>query len=421
MKKIILGSLSLILIGLGLSACSSREAQSKTDDKIVTFYLSGDKSEGNAYTKMAKKYEKETGIIVKITDVPYSDLTTKIDKAVQAKDEPDIARVSGVGSTWRNSLQDLSTIAKKVKTNTDLTIIDEKTKEVTAIPSDLTSNALFINKTLFDKADVDYPTSEKNTWTWNEFIKSVKQVQNKADARYGLVVDPSDQRLRTITYQFGGQDFQLNKAGTAYKTDDATVQALSSFVDWNDNKLMPKTVWTSGEDPSAMFKSGQVAAYLSGSWQIKDFTTNIKSFDWATTYMPYQKNRDTNLGGNYLLAFKNGHNPKGGQAFLKWLYQPKNYQQLCEYAGYLPAVENMSINYGKNKDDYKIIQNEIKSASDMAGYQTQQGVKATMAGHKGLSGAYKDSIANVINGQESLKSAIKKIEKDYNDGFLTTE
>lgn len=418
MKKIIWGLLSLVLLGLAISGCSSKNADNTKNDKIVTFYLSGDKSEGNAYSKMAKKYEKETGIKVKITDVPYSDLTTKIDKAVQAKDEPDIARVSRVGSTWRNSLQNLTSISKKAKTNSSLTVIDEKTKEVTAIPSDITSNALFINKTLFEKAGVKYPTSDQDIWTWDKFIKAVKKVQSKTDARYGLVVDPSDQRLRTITYQFGGHDFQLNKAGTAYKTDAATVKALKSFVSWNNNKLIPKTVWTSGEDPSAMFKSGQVAAYFSGSWQIKDFNSNIKNFDWSTTYMPYQKHRDDNLGGNYLVAFKNGNNPKGGKAFLKWLYQPKNYKQLCEYAGYLPAIKNVSINYGKNETDYKIVQNEIDNASDMAGYQSQQNTKATMDGHKGLSSAYKDAITNVINDQGTIKEAIKKIEKDYKDGLL---
>lgn len=417
MKKSARIVLPLMFLTIGLGACRSNNS-SEQNNKTITFYLSGDKSEGHAYSKMAKEYEKETGVKVRITDVPYDDLTTKIDKAVQAIDEPDIARVSGVGTTWTSSLQDLSDIATSAKTNKRVTITDKESGEVKAIPSDLTSNGLFINRSLFDQVGVDYPKSDQEIWTWDNFIKALKQVQAKTDAKYGLVVDPSDHRLRTITYQFGGEDFQLNEKATAYHTDKNTIKALEEFISWNDNKLMPKTVWTSGEDPSAMFKSGQVAAYLSGSWQIKDFTENIKDFNWATTYMPYEKTRGNNLGGNFLVAFKNGKNTKGCKAFLKWLYKPANYKQLCEYAGYLPAVENMKIDYGKSQKDYDIIQNETDHASDMIGYQTTQGVQATINGKKGLSGTYKDAIANVINGQESLKTAIKQIEKDYNDGFL---
>ena len=34
---------------------------------------------------------------------------------------------------------------------------------------------------------------------------------------------------------------------------------------------MPKSVWTVGRDPNALFKSGQVVAYFSGVWQVADF------------------------------------------------------------------------------------------------------------------------------------------------------
>ncbi|MFU2190801.1 ABC transporter substrate-binding protein [Lacticaseibacillus paracasei] len=418
MKKIVKFALPMVLLALTLGACGSGSSSGSSAKKDVTFYLSGDTSEGGAYTKMAKKYEKETGTRVRITDVPYDDLKTKIDKSVQAKDEPDLARVAGVSSTWTKDLQNLGSIAKSAKTINSMTITDSKTKQVVAIPSDLTTNGLFINKTLFDKAGVKYPASDKDIWTWDDFLAAVKKVQASTGAKYGLVVDPSDQRLRTITYQYGGKDFRLNKAGTSYVTDANTKNALKKFISWNDNKLMPKTVWTSGEDPSSMFKSGQVAAYLSGSWQITDFSKNIKDFKWAATYMPYVKTRATNLGGNFVISFKNGKNPSGGMKFLKWLYKPANYKQLCEYAGYIPAVEDLDIDYGSNQKAYDIMLNEIANSSSIAGYQETKGVEAVMKGYKGLSGSYKDEIANVISGQESFNAALKKIEQDYNDGFL---
>src|SRR5699024_5227639 len=155
---------------------------------------------------------------------------------------------------------------------------------------------------LFEEAGVDYPESGEEPWTWDEYLDGLNTVLDQTDARYGMVMDASDHRLRAFTYQFGGKDFYQDENGD-YTTNPEMREALEKFVELNDNRIMPKSVWTSGEDPSAMFKSGQVAAYMSGVWQVADFTENIENFEWASVYMPYETTRATNLGGNYNLAF----------------------------------------------------------------------------------------------------------------------
>src|SRR5690625_6861968 len=62
----------------------------------------------------------------------------------------------------------------------------------------------------------------------------------------------------------------------------------------NDDETMPRSVWLSEEDPNAMFKTGQVVAYYSGSWQIADFVENIADFDWVSVPMPAQPETATN-------------------------------------------------------------------------------------------------------------------------------
>jgi len=92
MKKI-LWKMALGLTTLAtLAGCGSGGDSADT----VTLFVSGDASEGGAYSKMAEKYEEETGVKVEVTDVPYADLETKITKAVQSNDAPDVARVAGV-------------------------------------------------------------------------------------------------------------------------------------------------------------------------------------------------------------------------------------------------------------------------------------------------------------------------------------
>lgn len=400
---------------LSLAACGS---SGKASSDTVRLFVSGDASEGKAYSKMAAKYEEETGIKVEVTDVPYADMNTKISKAVQSNDAPDVARVSGVVPDWSDYLMDLTEVAKNANTIDAMTIRDEK-DVVKALPTDITAVGMFINTDLFDEANVNYPTSEEEVWTWDEFLAAVNEVKEKTTAKYGFILDSSDHRLRAFTYQFGGQDFFLNEAGDSYMTDENTIEALKFFVELNNDGTVPKSVWTSGEDASSMFKSGQIPAYISGSWQVNDFSTNISEFNWKSVYMPYEKERATNMGGNFMVGFTNGKNTEGGQKFIEWLYTSENYKQLCEYAGYLSAVEGTEVAYEKGQDSYDVYAEEIAAAAQpISSKQTSDQVTMTMKGFTGLTGAYRDSMVQVLNDEIDLDKAIENIIADYNQGYL---
>lgn len=410
-KKIIQ---TTVLVGsiFSLVACGN----SAEDADQVTLYVSGDVSEGNAYAQMAEQYEEETGIQVDVTDVPYADLTTKITTAVQSDDAPDVARVSGVVPDWSEFLMDLTDVSEEAQTLETMTIEDEN-GVVKAVPTDVTAVGMFINTDLFEEAGVSYPTSEEEIWTWDEFLSSIDEVMANSDARFGFVMDSSDHRLRAFTYQFGGQDFFVNEEGTSYTTDENTSEALELFYELNNNGTMPKSVWTVDEDAASMFKSGQIPAYMSGSWQIKDFSENI-DFNWQAVYMPYEEVRATNMGGNFLVGFENGSNPEGGRAFIEWLYQPENYTQLATYAGYLPTLEDVEIEYEGGQEAYDVYIDEIAASDDISGKQTSDQVTKTMRGFTGLTGEYRDSVVQYLNDEIDLDTVIQNTIEDYNSGYL---
>ena len=238
LNKSLLFTCTLMTVGI-LSACGQNTENEETD---ITMFVSGDSVEGGAYAKMAEQYEEQTGIHVEVTDVPYSDLNTKISKAVQSDDAPEVVRVSGVEPDWGDYLLDLTEIAESANTLESMTIRDEN-DIVRALPTDVTAVGMFINTDLFEEAGVPYPTSEEDIWTWDEFIARVETIMENTDAKYGMVMDASDHRLRAFTYQFGGQDFFLNESGDSYTTDDATKEALQKFVDLNNQGILPKSVW----------------------------------------------------------------------------------------------------------------------------------------------------------------------------------
>ncbi|WP_244609213.1 ABC transporter substrate-binding protein [Bifidobacterium moukalabense] len=299
-KRVIGGSLAATLM-FSMAACGTSSSGDKSDANAKEITLTFADDQNGAYKSLAKQYEKEKGVKVNVMEVPYSDLSTKLSNAVKANDLPDVARVPQIDPVWSDQLENLSDLATKHKAMKSL-IVKNDAGQVLTIPSDLTAVGLFINTSLFDKAGVSYPKNADASWTWDEFIDSIKKVQAATGAKYGMVMDASTHRERSFLYQFGSKGVQKQSDGN-WALDSKAKTALEFLKNINDDSVMPKSVWLSNEDPSALFKSGQVVAYYSGNWQVADFVTSISSFEWKTVVMPSQPTRATNVGTNYMVAY----------------------------------------------------------------------------------------------------------------------
>ena len=232
-----------------LSACGGSDSGSGGTSKSLTFWISTVPGQDAGWKKMVAQYKKETGVKVKLVNIPYDGYDAKLRNSAQANSLPDVASVPKVDPIWANKLIDLKSVANKKsnKINGNFVAKDSSGK-VLAIPSDITASGMFINKSLFEKAGVDYPTSPDKTWTWTEFIKAADEVREKTNAKYSLTFDPSPSRLRAMVYEMGGKYVQADDSGK-FSVDAATKKAVNTFVGWNDDKTMPKSVWTSERRP----------------------------------------------------------------------------------------------------------------------------------------------------------------------------
>ncbi|WP_163536405.1 sugar ABC transporter substrate-binding protein [Gracilibacillus sp. YIM 98692] len=418
MKKLFL--MIFVLISTILVACSGSDndsdASSNTDTngEVMQFYVSGDKVEGSALTKMSEKYTEETGVEIEVVDVPYSDMVTKITNMIRAGEPPALARVTGFNSAWDGQLMDLTQIAEDNNVMTDMGItVDD---QLVAPPLDLTAVGMFVNKDLFEEAGVSYPTSEDDIWTWDELISSINTILDKTDAQYGMVMDNSDHRLNAFLYQHGSKGFY--KEGDQYTTNEETKDALEKFMELNDNTIMPKSVWTAGEDASSMFKSGRVPVYMSGSWQITDFAANIEDFEWESVYMPYEEVRATNLGGNYLVGFEGSGQEEQAREFMDWLYQKENYEELATYGGYLPVTEDAEVEYELAPEAYTIYQNEIAASDPIASQQRNELVKKQLVSKRSIGSALADEVINALNDEQSVDDAIENVKNEMTDAYV---
>ncbi|SMG47977.1 ABC transporter substrate-binding protein [Agreia pratensis] len=389
-----------------MTACSS----ASDDSAPLKFVLSGDATQGGGYQKMADKYFEETGTKVEIVDVPGDDLTTRLRNSAQADDLPNIAAAANVDPLWKDQLLDLTSISKDANVLPTLTVEDPADKKVKALPSSLTSVGMFINKDLWDKAGVSYPTDESQTWTWDEFVAKAKQVQAGAGAQYGLTMDASAHRLRSFLYEFGSQG--VVQDGDDFSIDDEGKTALEYFKSMNDDGFMPKSVWTAGDDASATFKSGQVAAYYSGVWQIADFQANITDFAWASVPTPQQPVKATNYGAaSWIVGFSGRGKDEATTKFISWLYQPENYTAYCEIAGCLPSVSGLNVSYPKNADAFALYNAEIAASPDVSAVQTTDQLRQGYEGKSLEVEPLKDETIKYLSGEQTIDQTIDAITK----------
>lgn len=377
----------------------------------IQFFLSGDANQGGGFAHMAEKYKEETGVEVEIVDIANSDLPTKLKNAAQANDLPALARVGGIDPVWRSALVDLKPVTEASDIKMELAAVDEKAGEVLSVPTDVTAVGMFINKSLFDEAGVAYPTSEDEIWTWDEFVTAVNEVKAKTNTTYGMVMDRSSHRLKALFYEFGSDWFQPNEGGE-WETNDNTAKALEFFKGLNDDSFMPRSVWLADGDGNALFKSGDIVAYMSGSWQIADFATNITDFEWESVYLPKDAERSTNYGNAAnIVVFDGTGQEQVALDFVTWLYQPENYKELAETSGFLPAINGVDVEYASHKEAFDLYNREIAASPAIVGEIKQNDFAFEIAGLATEGDPVRDETVKYLNDEQDLDTTIATINR----------
>lgn len=398
-----------------MTACAGGSAaDEEATDEPLQFFLSGDANQGGGFAHMAELYHEETGVEVEIVDIANEDLPTKLKNAAQANDLPALARVGGIDPVWKDLTVDLASVTEGSDIRTDLAAVDEDGK-VLSVPTDITAVGLFINKTLFDQAGVAYPTSPDDIWTWDEYVAAVKQVQANTGATYGMVMDRSSHRLKALLYAFGSDYFQPNEDGQ-FETNDATKEALEYFASLNDDSFMPRSVWLSDGDPNGLFKSGDVVAYMSGSWQIADFAVNIADFEWESVRMPKQPVRSTNYGNAAnIVVFEGSGQEDATLAFVEWLYEPENYRELAETSGFLPVIEGLEVTYSSNAEDFELYNEEIAASDPIAAKIKKNDLAYEVLGVATEGDPVRDETIKYLNGEQDVDTTIQNINDQLSD------
>lgn len=381
MKKVLAMVLALAM-AFALTACggsgmsdqgtSGSGAGSTGEVKEMDMFWFSDGGDTAAMQKLIDQYQTENpNIKINLIEIPFEDIQNKIMVSVSGGTPPALARTTeSVTSFINEATIDFADYVDKDELLSQFLpsihnyfVLNDK---VCSVPTDVTANGLIYNKTAFEKAGVSVPTSPDDIWTWEEFEQALKTVMEKGGVQYGLVIDNPTHRWSTILYEFGGSLANENGGNLSSPESLAAIEYTKHLF---DEGIVPKSTWLGGEDPNNMFRSGQVAAHLSGNWIFINYRDNITNFEWGVTYLPTEVTRSSVPGGKQLTAFEGSGMEQEAVDFIMWVTAQEQNAQYCEESLLIsPRLDNAELNYSFGSEYFAIMANELDNTVPEASF-----------------------------------------------------
>lgn len=323
-----------------LTYWASNQAPSiEADKKILTAEL--------------KKFEKQTGIKVKLEVVPWSDLLTRILAATTSGQGPDVLNI---GNSWSASLQATGALlpwdeaafdkigGRDRFTEAAVASAGAGGQDPAAVPLYSLSYALYYNKRMFRDAGIEKPPA-----TWAELVADGKKLSK--DGKWALGAEGSNlsnniHQIFALGQQHGSDFFDA--AGRPDFTSDENVAAVKQYVDFmaKDEIVAPGNAEYAQNQSLQDFAKGRTAMVL---WQAaaSTFTAHgMKPGDWGVAPVPVPsgvpgsgKQVNSMVAGINMAVFKNTKNLDGAAKFVKFMTSDEEQKILNDTYGSIPPVK----------------------------------------------------------------------------------
>jgi alpha-1,4-digalacturonate transport system substrate-binding protein len=372
---------------------------------------------------LAKRFAAQnTDVKVVIDKVPFKAIVEQLPVQLAAGEGPDIARVAELAGLSKYYL-DITPYVKDPKyweSNFGTTLPwlrpSASDRGIYGMMTQLTVSGPFVNKTLFEQANIPLPGPKA---TWDDWADAARKVAKATQVPFAIAWDRSGHRFAGPAISMGAKYFD---AKGNLVVDDGFKNAAKKLYDWNRDGTMPKEVWggvggSTYRDAFEDFANARVVMYLSGSWQVRRMDSQIgKNFDWIAVPNPCGGATCTGMpGGAAFVALKRTKSPKDVGRFLDFLASEPVYAEYMARTQNIPAHAAVA----KKGVDYKIspqakaaldtFVGEVPKLSPVA-YQIQ-GYKLNRA----IFNPTAARLGQAIAGEMSLDDALKRIRSDVDD------
>ncbi|GAA2985713.1 MULTISPECIES: ABC transporter substrate-binding protein [Streptomyces] len=350
-------TLSLVLTAAACGGGSSGAGGSNEQPKTLTYWASNQGASLEVDKKVLQpeldKFEKETGIKVKLEVVPWGDLLNRILTATTSGQGPDVLNI---GNTWSASLQASGALLPWDAKNFDAIggkdrFVDSalgstgvEGKDPAAVPLYSMAYALYYNKKMFADAGIKQPPT-----TWDELVTTGKKLSK--DGKWALGAEGSNlsnniHQIFVLGKQHGADFFTAD--GKADFTSDGAVAAVKQYVDLmaKDKIIAPGNAEYAQNQSLSDFAKDKTAMVL---WQTASATfksQGMEESEWGIAPAPVQSGKpgqgtgtNSMVAGINMAVFNNTKNVDGAKKFVKFMTSDEEQVLLNKAYGSIPPVK----------------------------------------------------------------------------------
>lgn len=213
---------------------------------------------------------------------------------------------------------------------------------VYGFPRDISVEALYYNKDIFDEAGVAYPD---DTWTWDDLLAAAEKLTvvegSGRVARYALGMEGGKYQLWVGQNHGAILDDMRNPSKCTIDQPEA-VEAIQFFADMmNNNYAMRSQSLNQAGGDAAVFASGQVAMIIQNASRVSQFNEAGMNYDVAVVPIPEGGQRSASAGGAAWVMSSASDNKEAAWTFLSWLQSTDGGQYLYTASGEIfPALQS---------------------------------------------------------------------------------
>ncbi|MEV5908426.1 ABC transporter substrate-binding protein [Streptomyces chartreusis] len=422
-------TMSLALAATACGGGSSTDGGGSNDSpKTLTYWASNQGASIEVDKKVLQpeldKFEKETGIEVKLEVVPWSDLLNRILTATTSGQGPDVLNI---GNTWSASLQATGALlpwnaenfgkigGKDRFVDSALGSTGAEGKDPAAVPLYSMSYALYYNKKLFADAGISKPPA-----TWEELVADGKKLSK--GGKWGLGVEgsnPSENIHHAVVFakQHGADFFTAD--GKPDFTSDKAVEGVKQFVDLmaKDKIIAPGNAEYAQNQSVSDFAKGKTAMLL---WQ--SASANLKSQGmsedaYGIAPVPVQSGTpgsgtsvNSMVMGINLAVFKNTDNLDGATKFVKFMTGDDEQKILNEAYSSIPPVKGAQSDESFNTPANAVLKDTLAKSAIAAPQVADESQFETAVG-TAIKELWADAAAGRPVTTDSVKAALEKAQQ----------
>lgn len=375
MKKILALIVTIsILVTTNGFAQGANEAKSQETKKVTFWTMSLSPAFDDYLNGLIEDFETQNpNVEIDWVDVPWGDTETRVLTAATSNTLPDVINLNLPFSqklAQNDLLLDMNQNAADVKDDYFKGCWNASTynNKVFALPWYITSNMVYYNQDLFEKAGLDpnsYPTS------FDELYEYAKKIKEKTNA-YGYMTFFQDQFIMEELERMGIRLFNDDFTKANFNTPQV-IEAAAYYKKMLDEKLIPSETITSKSgtgEAIQLYSTGELAMFFGGTSHARMIKDNSQDIYNNTGVAPQilGKNGKSNIAVMNIVVPKSSKVIDEALSFAKFLTNNENQVEFAKAAGAIVPSTKDSLNddFFSVSDGTAATEARIMSAKEVA-------------------------------------------------------